>query len=122
MKHFMTVIIFSLSLVAGNLDSGLKQVKVENYEAAVNSFTKAAICDDFIAQQNLGVLLNSGLGVDYDPEQASYWFGKKDKADKLKARLQRENRKLTQQTFAEKLFPFFNNEPKVQQGFLISQQ
>ncbi len=122
MKYFILIVAFSFSLVAGELENGLEQVKVENYEAAANSFTKAAMCDDFIAQQNLGVLLNNGLGVEYDPEQASYWFGKRDKAKKLQAKLQRDQKKLTHKTFVEKIFPFLGNKPKVQQGFLISQQ
>ena len=122
MKYSLLILSFSIFLVAGELESGLEQVKVKNYEAAANSFTKAAICDDFIAQQNLGVLLNNGLGVAYDPDQASYWFGKKDKADKLEAKLQIEQKKVAKKTFVEKIFPFLNNKPKVQQGFLISQQ
>ena len=122
MKYFIFILLTSLSLIAGDLENGLNQVKVENYEAAANSFTKAAVCDDFIAQQNLGVLLNNGLGVEYDPDQASYWFGKKDAAEKLEAKLRRETERVTQQTFIEKIFPFLSSEPKVQQGFLISQQ
>jgi hypothetical protein len=123
MKYFIILVVaFSFSLVAGELENGLEQVKVENYEAAANSFTKAAMCDDFIAQQNLGVLLNNGLGVAYDPDQASYWFGKKDRAKKLEAKLQKEQKKFTHKTFVEKIFPFLDSKPKVQQGFLISQQ
>ncbi len=122
MKYLILIVSFSIFLVAGELENGLEQVKVENYEAAAISFTKAAMCNDFIAQQNLGVLLNNGLGVAYDPEQASYWFGKKDKADKLEAKLQMEQKKVAKKTFVEKIFPFLSHKPKIQQGFLVSQQ
>ena len=122
MKYLIIIMMFSLSLVAGDLENGLDQVKVKNYEAAANSFTKAAVCDDFIAQQNLGVLLNNGLGVDYDPEQASYWFGKQDKKNKLKAESKIKQEKFAQKTFVERVFPFLDNKPQPQMGFLISQQ
>ncbi len=118
MKYFTVIVLLLSSLVAGELENGLEQVKVENYEAAANSFTKAATSDDFIAQQNLGVLLNNGLGVDYDPEQASYWFGKSVISPTSQAHLVVTKKR----TFIEKIFPFLDSKPKVHQGFLISQQ
>ncbi|HML08968.1 MAG TPA: tetratricopeptide repeat protein [Xanthobacteraceae bacterium] len=50
--------------------------KADNFAAAVNEYRKAADQGFALAQNNLGFMYQSGLGVPKDPEQAVTWYRK----------------------------------------------
>ena len=63
-------------LFAGDVDQGVMALKKGDYESALAHFTYAANSGDKIAQQNLGVMYQNGMGVSQNNKKASYWFNR----------------------------------------------
>jgi len=55
---------------------GIVALQNEDYETAFTIFRALAEEGNFLAQQNLGVMYNHGLGIKEDKEKAAYWFEK----------------------------------------------
>ena len=58
---------------------GIVALQNEDYETAFSIFYGLAAAGNFLAQQNLGVMYNHGLGIREDKEKAAYWFEKANK-------------------------------------------
>jgi TPR repeat protein len=56
------------------LDRGVSALKHKQYDVALSKFLTLANQGNQIAQQNLGVMYNAGLGVKKDCTRAAYWF------------------------------------------------
>jgi len=60
----------------GDITEGIAAMARGDYPTAFAIFKSLAEAGNFIAQQNLGVMYNEGLGIAKDREKASYWFEK----------------------------------------------
>ena len=69
----------------GDISEGIAAMARGDYQTAFAIFKSLAEAGNFIAQQNLGVMYNEGLGIAKDSEKASYWF------EKSKAKSQAQN-------------------------------
>ena len=58
------------------LAMGVEAMRKRDYQTAFSIFKKLAEAGNFIAQQNLGVMYNEGLGTSKNKKKASYWFEK----------------------------------------------
>lgn len=74
MKKLMMLCMLSSMLFASNVHDGVAALKDGDYESAMANFTYAANSGDKIAQQNLGVMYHSGIGIAQDREKAAHWF------------------------------------------------
>ena len=79
MKKLLILSSLATLLFAGNVDEGVVALKNGDYESALAHFTYAANSGDKIAQQNLGVMYQNGMGVSQDNIKASYWFNRATK-------------------------------------------
>ncbi len=62
------------TMYANSTKDGVIALKKGDYESAMSNFMTAANAGDKVAQQNLGVMYNNGIGVRKDKEKATYWF------------------------------------------------
>ena len=74
MKRIVLLCLLASSIYAAELDKGMSALKHKQYEVALNEFLNLANQGNTIAQQNLGVMYNAGLGVKKDLIRAAYWF------------------------------------------------
>ncbi len=74
MKKIIMITLLGSVLFANNVDEGVKALKSGDYDSAVANFLFAAKQGDVIAQENLGVMYNTGLGVKQNKKTAAYWF------------------------------------------------
>ncbi len=74
MKRVVLLCLLASSIYAAELDKGMRALKHKHYEVALNEFLILANQGNKIAQQNLGVMYNAGLGVKQDRIRAAYWF------------------------------------------------
>ena len=74
MKKVILLCGLSLCLSAGELQDAVKALKIGHYKEALVKFELLAMDGNQIAQQNLGVMYNQGLGVKKDEMKAAYWF------------------------------------------------
>ena len=68
------MILLTNSMWANNLVDAMLEMKHKNYTMAIKMFEQLAHKGNHIAQQNLGVMYNQGLGVKRDNMRAAYWF------------------------------------------------
>ncbi len=81
MKTRLIIFLFILLLgsavcFAGEFEDGLAAYKRGDYKTAVATWTTGANKGDAKAQNNLGLMYASGLGVPQDNKQAASWFRK----------------------------------------------
>jgi TPR repeat protein len=74
MKKIVFVCLLASTIYAAELDRGMHALKNKQYQLALNEFLILAKQGNKIAQQNLGVMYNAGLGVKKDSMRAAYWF------------------------------------------------
>ena len=73
-KIIMIVTLMGGMLYANGVSEGMRALKSGDYSNAMAHFQEEAAHGDKIAQQNLGVMYNNGLGVSRDVNKAMYWF------------------------------------------------
>ena len=74
MKLFLSLSILAVSLWSSDLSIALDALKKSDYKVALESFERLAEEGNMLAQQNLAVMYNNGIGVEKDIEKANYWF------------------------------------------------
>jgi len=74
MKKIVLLSLLVSSIYAAELDRGMNALKQKQYQVALSEFLILAKQGNKIAQQNLGVMYNAGLGVKKDNMRAAYWF------------------------------------------------
>ena len=74
MKLFLSLCILAVSLWSSDLSIALDALKKSDYKVALESFERLAEEGNMLAQQNLAVMYNNGIGVEKDIEKANYWF------------------------------------------------
>lgn len=69
---FMLMTTFTAS--AGDFEDGMAAFEKEDYATAIAKFTTAAEQGDALAQFNIGIMYDEGLGVTQDYAQAVRWY------------------------------------------------
>ncbi len=75
------------------LKEGVTALQSGDYSRALTIFKALAEEGNFIAQQNLGLMYNEGLGTARDREKAAHWFEKSDKTRRNTAALAQKSKK-----------------------------
>ena len=70
------VLVVAVPSAAQNFDKGTKAYKQADYGTAMREWEPLAVRGDLIAQYNMGVLYDSGLGVPADKARARLWYQK----------------------------------------------
>jgi len=68
--------LWAASAVAQDFQKGMEAYKKADYGAAFREWEPLAVRGNDVAQYNLGVLYESGLGVAVDKSRARLWYGK----------------------------------------------
>ncbi|RUM65411.1 MAG: hypothetical protein DSZ05_06155 [Sulfurospirillum sp.] len=71
---FMMTLLCMVQLAAGDLKIAMNALEKGNFKTAFRHLKIAAEEGDPVAQQNLAVLYNNGIGVKQNREQAAYWM------------------------------------------------
>ncbi len=72
----LILILQTFPTFAGDLEDGVKFYASKDYPSAVTAFRKAAEQGIALAQYNLGIMYDKGLGVKQDYQQAVSWYHK----------------------------------------------
>jgi len=76
MRKLVFLCMLSGVLFAHDVDYAVVALKNSQFESALSNLLYAANQGDKIAQQNLGVIYNNGIGVAKDKVKAAHWFNK----------------------------------------------
>ena len=77
-KHLTVILAFLMTLsspvAAQDFQKGVAAYNAGDYATAVQEWTPLAEAGDEVAQYNLGVMYDNGLGVPQDPKEAVKWY------------------------------------------------
>lgn len=82
-KITLLTALFAIQLFAGNLTIAMEAMEKGDFKTAFQYFKVAAEQGDSIAQQNLAVLYNNGLGVKENADRAAYWIEQSSNSAKV---------------------------------------
>jgi len=71
-----TLLLLSISAIAGDFEDGKEAYEREDYIAAISFFKKSAEQGNAYAQYSLGQMYRQGRGVTQDYKQAASWYQK----------------------------------------------
>ena len=84
MKKVLFIIsLITVQLFATDLSFAMQAMEKGDFKTAFQHFKVAAEEGDIIAQQNLAVLYNNGLGVKQDTQCAAYWIEQSSQSAKV---------------------------------------
>ena len=75
--HFVLLALLmtlSSSVMAQDFQKGVSAYGAGDYATALQEWTPLAEAGDEVAQYNLGVMYDNGLGVPQDPKEAVKWY------------------------------------------------
>jgi TPR repeat protein len=82
-KTVFAAVVIAMQLFAMDLSLAMRAMEKGDFETAFQHFKVAAEQGDIIAQQNLAVLYNNGLGVKQDYQRGAYWIEQSSQSAKI---------------------------------------
>ncbi len=82
-KITLLTALFAVQMFAADLTIAMDAIERGDFKTAFQYFKIAAEQGNSIAQQNLAVLYNNGLGVKQDPQSAAYWIERSSQSAKV---------------------------------------